>query len=174
MLSTGWGPLKLDQRFRLGLPPEARAGFPTVGQQVEFYVGVIPGAANPAIWLMSQPQYQGFRARLEPVGDTEEGRLIKSVVIGNFTTAVADSQGRVYLPPRLVEQAGIKEHVMLVGLGDRLEVWASEALDALIKSKKDQIRKGIEALFQKEVAAKGSNAMEPALGGGLREGSPSG
>jgi division/cell wall cluster transcriptional repressor MraZ len=173
MLNTGWGPLKLDQRFRLGLPTEARAGYTTVGQQIEFYIGVIPGVAHPSIWMLSKAQYDALCRRFDRLGDTEDGRLIKSAAIGNFTTAVADSQGRVYLPPRLVEQAGIKDQVMLVGLGDRLEVWASEALESLLKTKKEQIRRGLEALFEKEVAVTRSNALGPA-GSGSGEGSPGG
>jgi division/cell wall cluster transcriptional repressor MraZ len=171
MLNTGWGPLKLDQRFRLGLPPEAREGYASVGQQIEFYLGVVP-VAHPSIWMLSKPQFQSLCKRFDRLGDTEEGRLIKSATVGNFTTAVADSQGRVYLPQRLVDQAGIKEQVMLVGLGDRLEVWASEALEGLLKTKKEQIRRGLEALFEKEMAV-GSNANGP-LSGESREGSPTG
>jgi MraZ protein len=165
MLNTGWGPLKLDQRFRLGLPPEARAGYTTVGQQIEFYIGVLPGVAHPSIWMLSASQYVALCKRLDRLGDTEDGRLIKSATLANFTTAVADSQGRVYLPPRLVEQAGIKDQVMLVGLGDRLEVWSSESLDALLKTKKEQIRRGLEALFENEVAVTRSNALGPVSSG---------
>jgi MraZ protein len=172
MLNTGWGPLKLDQRCRLGLPPEARSGYTTVGQQIEFYVGVLPAIAHPCVWMLSKGQYDALVKRLDRVGDTEEGRLIKSATLGNFTTAIADNQGRVILPQRLLDQAGIKEQVMLVGLGDRLEVWSSDALEALLKSKKEQIRRGLEALFEKELAIKESNALGPASGGSGEGSSP--
>jgi DNA-binding transcriptional regulator/RsmH inhibitor MraZ len=172
MHNIGWGPLKLDQRFRLGLPPEAREGYQTVNGQIEVYLGV-PGVAHPSIWMLSRPLYAKFCERFERLGDTEEGRLVKAATLGGFTTAAGDSQGRVYLPPRLVEQAGIKDQVTLVGLGDRLEIWASEALESLLKSKKEQIRRGLEAMFAKEAAIKESNALGPAQGG-AREGSPSG
>jgi DNA-binding transcriptional regulator/RsmH inhibitor MraZ len=75
-----------------------------------------------------------------------------------------DDQGRISLPEELVEQAGIKEQIMLVGLGDRLEVWSNEALAGLLKSKKEQIRRGLEALFDLEAAIKKSNALGPASG----------
>lgn len=174
MLNTGWGPLKLDARYRLGLPPEARQGYPTVGQQIEFFVGVLPAVAHPCIWVMSGPQYDALARRLARLGDTEEGRLIKSATAGSFTTVVADSQGRVSLPPKFVEAAGIKETVMLVGLADRLEVWASEALDRLLTSRKEQIRRGLEALFEKEVAGQESNALGSASRGSGEGSSPAG
>ena len=51
---------------------------------------------------------------------------------------------------------------MLVGLEDRLEVWSNDALDGLLKTKKEQIRRGLEALFDEEAAVKKSNAIGPA------------
>lgn len=173
MLNTGWGPLKLDQRFRLGLPSEARSGLNTVAGQTELYVGVVPGVPDSCIWMLSPKQYADLHTRFNGLGDTEEGRLIKSVTVGNFTSVVVDSQGRVYLPQRLVDQAGIKEQVMLVGLTDRLEVWATETLESLLKTKKEQIRRGLEALFAKELAEQRPNAFGPG-NGGSGEGSPSG
>jgi MraZ protein len=159
MLNTGWGPLKLDQRSRLGLPPRAREGFETVGDQAELYLGVLPGAAHPSIWVMSKDQLLAFRKRLGALGDTEAGRLVKTATIGSFTTAMMDPQGRVTIPDELLEQAGIKDHVMLVGLEDRLEVWSKDALDGLLKSRKEQIRQGLETLFDLEAAVIKSNAL---------------
>jgi division/cell wall cluster transcriptional repressor MraZ len=159
MLITGRGPLKLDQRFRLALPSEARDGVAKVGDRSEFYVGVVPALAHPSIWVMSKDQHERFCKKLDLLGDTEDGRLVKSATVSNFSTHVTDEQGRLSLPAELVEQAGINQYVMLVGLGDRLEVWASEALESLLKTKKEQIRRGLEALFAEELAVNRSNAF---------------
>jgi MraZ protein len=161
MLNTAWGPLKLDQRLRLGLPPRARSEYKPSGDQVEVYLGVLPAVAHPSIWILSGPQIEQLQVRLDRVGDTEEGRLVKAATIGSFRTVAMDEQGRISLPEELVEQAGIKEQVMLVGLGDRLEVWSNEALSGLLKTKKEQIRRGLEALFDLEAAVKKSNALGP-------------
>lgn len=164
MLNTAWGPLKLDQRLRLGLPPRARSEYKPQGDLTEVYLGVLPGVAHPSIWILSGPQIDALQVRLDRVGDTEEGRLVKAATIGSFRTVAMDDQGRISLPEELVEQAGIKEQVMLVGLGDRLEVWSNEALAGLLKSKKEQIKRGLEALFDLEAAIKKSNALGPAPG----------
>ena len=42
-----------------------------------------------------------------------------------------DSQGRVLLPPMLVEYAGIEKNAVVVGCGDYAEIWAESAYDLL-------------------------------------------
>jgi DNA-binding transcriptional regulator/RsmH inhibitor MraZ len=128
MFNTGKGPLKLDGRSRLQLPAGARDGAERIEDKAEFFLGVLPGVANPSVWMMTRTQYKAFCARLKNLGDTEEGRLARSAAIGSFTVTTTDEQGRLSLPEKVVEEAGINEYVWLVGLEDRLEVWASETL----------------------------------------------
>jgi len=58
---------------------------------------------------------------------------------GNSFDLELDAAGRVTLPPPLLADAGIEKEVMVVGVGDHLEVWSrerwrrqAEALDAEI------------------------------------------
>ena len=37
-----------------------------------------------------------------------------------------DPQGRILIPPKLREHAGLKKDVVLVGVGSRIEIWDSE------------------------------------------------
>lgn len=172
MFNTGKGPLKLDNRSRLQLPSGARDEAFKVEEKAEFYVGILPGVANPSIWMMTRTQYQAFCARLRNLGDTEEGRLARSAAVSSFTALLTDEQGRMSLPEKVVEEAGINEYVWLVGLGDRLEVWASEALENLRKTKKGQIGKSLEGLFAQELTVTRQNAFG-AAGSGPGEGKPS-
>jgi MraZ protein len=58
---------------------------------------------------------------------------------GNSFEIDLDASGRVTLPPPLLEHAAIEKEVVVVGVGDHLEVWGrerwrteQEALDAEI------------------------------------------
>jgi len=46
-------------------------------------------------------------------------------------TLEEDNQGRILLPEKLRSYAGIKKDVVTVGKFDRLEIWASEKLEAI-------------------------------------------
>ena len=49
----------------------------------------------------------------------------------SLSQVTPDSQGRVVLPPELVEYAAIDRNAVIVGCGDYAEVWAESAYDAL-------------------------------------------
>lgn len=73
--------------------------------------------------------------RLDP---TNLGReMYMRLVLGQADDELKfDAQGRVVIPSRLRELAGIKDksQVLLVGCGDRLEIWAKEEYGSYLKN----------------------------------------
>jgi len=54
---------------------------------------------------------------------TREARVMKRFVFAGATVADLDKQGRIVVPPHLVQHAGIEKEVVLAGVHDHLEVW---------------------------------------------------
>lgn len=52
---------------------------------------------------------------------------LKHTLIGHATECEPDSQGRILLPAMLRELVGIGRQVMLVGLGNKFELWDEQA-----------------------------------------------
>ena len=50
-------------------------------------------------------------------------RRIQRLLIGHATEVDLDNHGRILLPPLLREYAGLKKHAMLVGQGNKFELW---------------------------------------------------
>ena len=69
---------------------------------------------------------------------TNLGReLYTRLVLGHADDELKfDAQGRVVIPAKLRELAGIKDkaQVLLVGCGDRLEIWAKEEYESYLKN----------------------------------------
>ena len=63
---------------------------------------------------------------LNPMG-SEYRKLIRFFQ-GNSFEIDLDASGRVTLPPPLLAHAGIEKEVVVVGVGDHLEVWDAAAL----------------------------------------------
>jgi MraZ protein len=66
-------------------------------------------------------------------------RRVARYLQGNSWDTELDASGRVILPSQLLQHTGIQKEVVVVGVGDHLEVWAGErwqeqqdALDAEI------------------------------------------
>jgi len=60
-------------------------------------------------------------------------RLLAHVIFGNAYEAVPDRQGRLTIPPRLRQLAGLNREVVAVGLADRVEIWDRERWEKSIK-----------------------------------------
>ena len=57
-----------------------------------------------------------------------------------------DSQGRVLLPPSLVEYAEIEKNAVVVGCSDYAEIWSEDHYTSMIESVDDEaLRRALEA-----------------------------
>ena len=123
----------LDAKNRLSIPARFRAAFSS---------GVVL-AKDPetcvAVWTPDAHESIIERALggLNPMGS--EYRKLSRFYQGNSFEVDLDSSGRVTLPPPLLGHAEIDREVVVVGVGDHLEVWGRErwereqqALDASI------------------------------------------
>lgn len=59
-------------------------------------------------------------------------RDFKRLVIGGAEEVLLDAQGRVRLPQALMNYAGLSKDVVIVGQGDKFEIWDSARFDALM------------------------------------------
>jgi len=56
-------------------------------------------------------------------------RILKRLYVGHAHEVEMDGQGRVLLPPKLRDFAGLAKKVALVGQGEHLELWDEERWD---------------------------------------------
>lgn len=54
-------------------------------------------------------------------------RLLQRMLLGHATEVDLDVNGRILVPPRLREFAGLDKRVVLAGLGRKFEIWDEEA-----------------------------------------------
>ena len=57
---------------------------------------------------------------------SERARKFSRFILGSAVQAEIDKQGRILLPPKLRNVAHLTKDVVLVGLGDRIEIWNKE------------------------------------------------
>jgi MraZ protein len=110
----------LDAKNRLSIPARFRATFSSgvvLAKDPETCVAVwTPGSHESII--------ERALAGLNPMGS--EYRKLSRFYQGNSYDLELDSAGRVTLPPTLLGHASIEKEVVVVGVGDHLEIWARE------------------------------------------------
>ena len=107
----------LDSKNRLAIPARFRAAFSD-----GLVLAKDPDACL-AVWTPERHESIIERAlgALNPMGS--QYRKLSRYFQGNSFDNELDASGRVTLPPQLLEHSGIAKEVMVVGVGDHLEVW---------------------------------------------------
>lgn len=108
-------------------------------------------------------RYNGVIEELE-FGDPLRSALEVSV-LGGMAQLAYDTAGRITLPELLCEQFGLTDWVVVVGLGDRFQIWSRDAFQAHRAAQRNVARDGLAALRAQQRAAKLGQAPRADLGG---------
>lgn len=73
---------------------------------------------NPETFISISEKFRNL-----PVEDKMEERAFKRMLLSGATDVSPDNQGRILIPHHLVEYAGIKSEVVILGVWDRIELW---------------------------------------------------
>ena len=88
-----------------------------------------------------------------PFGDPVRSAIELSVLGGQAKMSF-DTAGRITLPEQLCDQFGLTDWVVLVGLGDRFQIWEREAFQAHRAAQRELARAGLAELRAQQRAAK--------------------
>jgi MraZ protein len=97
-------------------------------------------------------RYMGVIEELE-FGDPLRTALETSV-LGGMARLSFDTAGRITLPENLCEMFGLTDWVVVVGLGDRFQIWNREVFQAHRAAQRDLAREGLAQLRAQQRAAK--------------------
>jgi MraZ protein len=126
---------KIDSKGRVSVPAPFRACL-----AAETYQGVIAYSSltDPAIDAFGRSVLEELNrrslARNLDAGDFERTLLGSADSLMETVMALAfelpfDGQGRVILPPALLEAAGLNGHVTFVGRGSKFQIWSPSTFE---------------------------------------------
>ena len=89
--------------------------------------------------IYPQPEWETLEAKLMSLANVHRpARLMQEMMVGFATDLTLDGHGRVLLPPELRQFAGLERNAMLIGQGNRFELWNesrwSERLEEWLQS----------------------------------------
>jgi MraZ protein len=118
MLLTGTHARTLDDKKRLTLPRRVRE---TLGAVETVFVS--PGP-DQCLWLYSQQGLEQLAEKLDRAPATDaEARVFRRLYFAQTEAVDVDRTGRILIPERLLQFAGLKHDVVLIGVRDHLELW---------------------------------------------------
>lgn len=138
----GLSALTVDAKGRIAIPARFRT---LLEEQARGQLVTTIDTQEPCLLLYPQPAWEEIEAKLTALPSFNSAtRRIQRLLIGHATEMEMDRSGRVLIPQLLREHAGLGQNVMLVGQGNKFELWSESewyaACGAWIEDEKEQMR----------------------------------
>jgi len=120
----------MDPKGRMAIPARIRDSLAAYGAA---RLWVTAHMYERCLLVYSEAEWQPVLAKVQalPAGN-EHVRRIQRRFIGQAVNLEMDANGRVLVPPTLREFAHLDKKLMLVGLGNKLELWDEASWSALM------------------------------------------
>jgi len=94
----------------------------------------VPGSLTPDPYLHARAMFN------------DHARVLQRHFFGDSFEVTPDAQGRILIPETLRQYAGIAKEVMIVGVGDRLELWSPERWASEMDGSVEKLRTAAEGM----------------------------
>ncbi|MDX2113344.1 MAG: cell division/cell wall cluster transcriptional repressor MraZ [Alphaproteobacteria bacterium] len=135
---------RIDKKGRVSIPAQFRA---VLTAQESPAVIAYPSPINECVEACGMQRIMKFNQRVEKFEPySPERDAFSAMLFGDSVQLAMDAEGRVSLPPQLIEFAGLSEQVTIVGKGETFELWAPKAFERYIERVRSIVREKRAAL----------------------------
>ena len=120
--------INLDAKGRLAMPMRYRDAIQEQcnGQLVLTYSAFDSGA----LYLYPEEEWERVRDEVTALSTFNPGhRSLQRKLVGSASAVEPDGNGRIQLPQTLRQVAGLEKRVVLLGMGNRFEIWNETILN---------------------------------------------
>ncbi len=122
----------VDDKGRMAIPTAYRDDVARGGNRL--VVTYNPYEAG-CLWLYPESVWQQVRDQVNALPNAKRvHRNLQLKLVGAATVVEPDGSGRITLPPTHRNAAGLEKKAVLLGMGNKFEVWSEQAHAAQIQS----------------------------------------
>ena len=130
----------IDEKGRLIIPSKFRED---IGNSF-----VVTRGLDGCLFVYSLVEWEKIVAKLKKLPFTKkDARTFMRFFLSAATVCEFDRQGRINLLNSLVEYANLKKECVIIGVNDRLEIWALDKFNNLMEENFDKLDMISEHLF---------------------------
>ncbi|MGD8346448.1 MAG: division/cell wall cluster transcriptional repressor MraZ [Lysobacterales bacterium] len=121
--------INLDAKGRLAIPMRYRDAIQDAagGQLVLTYSAF----DNGALYLFPKEKWEAVRDEVMKLSTYEpRHRSLQRKLVGSASTVEPDANGRIQIPLTLRQVAGLEKRVVMLGMGERFEIWNEGVLNS--------------------------------------------
>ena len=130
----------IDEKGRLTLPAKFRD---ELGESF-----IITRGLEECLFVYTMDEWAKITRRLNNLPFTKkDARSFMRFFLSGATAAEFDKQGRINITSPLISYAELKKECVIVGVGDRLEIWSSDKWNDFYNDNKEKLGDIAETLF---------------------------
>lgn len=135
----------IDDKGRLIIPAKFRE---ELGEKF-----IVTRGIDNCLFVYSESSWIKIVNKLESLPFTKkDARAFVRFFLSGATGAEFDKQGRINLTSSLISYANIDKECIIIGTGDRLEIWSEKSWNEFFNSAKDTMSDIAENLFNESVS----------------------
>jgi MraZ protein len=120
----GINAINLDSKGRMTLPTRCREDLQKKEDSSAGALILTIDTDSPCLLLYPMKEWQKIEEKIQALPSFNKAtRRIQRLLIGHAAEVEVDASGRVLLPPLLREYANLEKEIVLVGQGNKFEVW---------------------------------------------------
>lgn len=124
----GINSINIDAKGRLAIPKRYRE---SISEASENQLIATIDLHSPCLLVYTLDEWEVIERKLMSLPNVDpQARLYQRLLLGHASEMEMDSQGRVLLPSLLREHAKLEKAAILLGQGNKFELWSQEAWDA--------------------------------------------
>ena len=114
---------KLDAKGRLVLPSRLKSVLPEASKKSI----IIRKGFEPNLIVYPLHEFQNIYTRISSLNEfSSEQRKLKRNLFSSISQIDLDSNGRFLLPKSMISHTGLEKDVILVGMGNVIELWSPD------------------------------------------------
>ena len=130
----------IDEKSRLIIPAKFRS---ELGERF-----VITKGLDKCLFIYSITEWDKIVSKLNTLQFTKKNvRAFERSFIGSASLNEFDKQGRINITSPLVHYANITKECVIIGVGERLEIWSLEDYNKYMKENEDDLANIAEDIF---------------------------
>lgn len=134
----------IDEKGRIFIPAKFR-------EQLGYNFVITRGIEN-CLFVYPNKNWAQITDKLNSLPFTKkDARTFNRFFMSGATNVELDKQGRVNIASPLIEYAGLEKDCVVIGTGDRLEIWSKSSWDDFFNSTKDSMSDIAENLFNESI-----------------------
>ena len=139
--------VKIDAKGRVVLPAKVKANLPQEsGANV-----VLSRGFEPCLVLRPQSEFFKILDKLKGLNQFDAAsRNFQRKMLSGSTDMELDSNGRFLIPKTMLSYAKLERQAIIVGMGDRLEIWNPKVYDRFLNDDPEEFARMAQEIFAED------------------------